>query len=139
MKVLKFVAFLFYRYYSTGPTKDIPYFSTLCALVMLLVLHIFQILVLFNIFGFYPIGIGHKRWVNFLIIAACLTPVFLVMSVLIPKSYLETTHYEESIIRRGNIALVCYIICSMALVILLAVLKNRADFFQMNKIVSEFA
>jgi hypothetical protein len=124
MKVLKFVAVLFYRYYSTGPTKDIPYFSTLCALVMLLVLHIFQILVLFNIFSFYPVGTANNRWVHFLMIAVCLIPLFVLMSVLIPKSQLDATHYDERIIRRGNIGLVCYIICSVALLISLAVFKR---------------
>ena len=48
MKTIKFTAYLFYKYYSTGGTKSIPYFSTLCALAMIVILHVFQILVIFN-------------------------------------------------------------------------------------------
>ena len=78
MKTLKFVAYLFYRHYSTGATKDIPYFSTLCALVMLFGLHMFQILVITDQMGMLPIKSTNTRAANFFLIALFLVPVFFI-------------------------------------------------------------
>ena len=119
MRLLKFIMFLFYRYYSTGGTYRIPYFSTLCALVMLIGLHVFQILVLFDKTSLLPTSTGNARAVNFLIIALCLLPIFLLISRLIKKSDLQEMHYEEGKIKKGNILLILYIVASIALLLFL--------------------
>jgi len=124
MKTGKFIAYLFYRYYSTGPTKDIPYVSTLCAIVMLLGLHFFQILVLFGRLDLLPFSHQNNRVENFFITALCLVPVFILVSLVIIKSELDEMHFEESIIRNGNKALVIYITASIAFLLLLVLFKN---------------
>lgn len=95
MKTLKFVAYLFYRYYSTGATKNIPYFSTLCALVMLFGLHLFQILVLTDQMNIFPTKNTNTRSTNFFLIALFLIPVFLLMTLLFKHDELRKMHYEE--------------------------------------------
>jgi len=119
MKTMRFIAYLFYRYYSTGPTKDIPYFSTLCALVMLIGLHVFQVLVLFNKVTLLPVSSKNPRAENFLIMALCLLPIFLITAAIIKKSDLQEMTYEEAKVKRGYMFLILYIILSIALLLLL--------------------
>lgn len=124
MKTIKFIAYLFYRYYSTGATKDIPYVSTLCALVMLLGLHIFQVLVLLNKVNLLPTSTENTRALNFLIIALCLVPIFLLMAFVVRKSDLQELRYEENRIKKGNLFLIIYIIASIALLLCLILAKK---------------
>lgn len=120
---MKFIAFLFYRYYSTGATKDIPYFSTLCALVMLLGLHIFQIILIVSGVDFFKENNG-TRVENFILIALCLVPLFLIMSVLIKESQLKKLKYDKLKIKRGNLFLIVYIISSIAFLLFLILLRR---------------
>ena len=128
MKTLKVISYLFYRYYSKGGTKAIPYFSTICALVLLLSLHIFQFLVIFN--GMSLVGLGSNaepgsaRLIKYLKIALLTSPLFLLFSFLIKKSELQSMHYSETKIRRGYIYLVIYIVFSFSLLMFLALLKK---------------
>jgi hypothetical protein len=124
MKTMRFIAYLFYRYYSTGPTKDIPYFSTLCALVMLIGLHVFQILVLFNKVSFLPVSSKNTRAENFLIIALCLLPIFLITAAIVKKSDLQEMTYEEAKVKRGYMFLILYIVLSIALLLLLILYRK---------------
>lgn len=120
---MKFVAFLFYRYYSTGATKYIPYFSTLSALVMLVGLHIFQLILLFYGIDFFKAN-SRTRTENFLVIAILLIPLFLLMSVFIKESQLKQLKYDKSKIKRGNLLLIVYIFCSIAFLLLLILIRR---------------
>lgn len=124
MKTIRFVAYLFYRYYSTGATKDIPYVSTLCAMVMLLGLHIFQLIVLFGLVDFVPAKVTNSRGKNFAIIALCLIPIFLILSLLIKKTDLKGMHYDAQKVKQGNLNLIIYIALSILLIPLIVFLKN---------------
>jgi hypothetical protein len=124
MKTLKFVAYLFYRYYSTGATKDIPYFSTLCALVMLFGLHMFQILVVIDQMGMLPTKSTNTRGANFFLIALFLIPIFLLMALLVKREDLKQIYYEEKKIKRGYLFLILYTVLSIALLITLIEIKR---------------
>ena len=124
MKTIKFIAFLFYRYYSTGPTKDIPYFSTLCALVMISVIHLFQILILFDAMYLVPTDGSQRKIENFLIMGLFLIPFFLLFRLLIKETELKEMVYEKEKIRRGYIGLIFYISISFVLLILLILYKK---------------
>jgi len=124
MKTIKFIAYLFYRYYSTGPLSDIPYFSTLCALAMLFVLHLFQVLIVFDAMNFIPTDGSQAKVGNFLKMALFLAPIFLFLVFIVKKSELQKMHYDDSQIKRGNIYLIIYIVLSFALVILLTLFKK---------------
>lgn len=127
MKTIKFISFLFYRYYSTGATKSIPYFSTLCALAMLIGLHIFQLVVLFNATNLLPVSgadPGMPRLMAYFKWALITSPLFIGMLFLIKKSELQSMHYDESKIKRGYVYLIIYIVLSVALLILLSLYKK---------------
>ncbi|MFN3664871.1 MAG: hypothetical protein ACK4S0_01855 [Sediminibacterium sp.] len=126
MKTIKFTAYLFYRYYSTGSTKDIPYVSTLCALVMLVGLHLFQALILFDSIDLFPTNSNNKRANNFLIIGLVILPIFLILTFVVKKSELNKMRYETRQIQKGNIALIIYIITSILLIPVLMYFKKGA-------------
>jgi len=127
MKTFKFISYLFYRYYSTGGTKDIPYFSTLCALVGIAMLHILQILAIFNGMDLLPASgaaPGTARLIKYFEWALLTAPLFLLFFLLIKKDELQSMHYDESKIKRGYIYLIIYIVLSFAFLMFLALLKK---------------
>jgi len=123
MKTLRFVAYLFYRYYSTGPTKDIPYVSTLCALTMLFGLHFFQVIILFDKQNLLP-GDQYGKVQGYIVMAVYFTVILLLLTFLIRHSDLKNAKYAEHQIKRGNIYLIGYIIISILLIPLIAILKK---------------
>ena len=124
MKTLKFVAFLFYRYYSSGVTRNIAYISTICAMVMLFGLHLFQILLLFDAMIILPTSSGNSRWVNFLLTAVYLLPAFIITVILIRPAELRSIVANKEKIRKGNIYLIGYIILSIMLLVFIAEVKR---------------
>ena len=121
MKTIKFVAFLFYRYYSTGPTKDIPYFSTLCALTMIAYLHLMQLLVVTHqVDIIIPIKSTDTKATKFLIMSLVFLVILFPLSMLIKKEELKSMSFPSDKIKRGNIFLIIYIILTMAVLIILA-------------------
>jgi hypothetical protein len=124
MKTVKFVAYLFFRYYSTGPRKEIPYFSTVAALAVLFYIHLVQVLIIFNGMNLIPgKGDGSRIWEYFKM-ALFITPVFLLIMLFIRKPELQVMHYDDQKIKQGNINLVVYIILSFAFMIFLILLKK---------------
>ena len=121
MKRFKFVAFLFFRYYSKGATSAIPYFSTITAIGMLLYFHLFQLLIVTKkvdaLIHIKPFDNQiTKRLVMFCVIA----PLILVPVLLIKKSELKAMDYPPDKIKAGGILLVVYIVGSFALLMILA-------------------
>ena len=122
MKYLKFVMFLFYRYYSKGGTSGIPYFSALCAVVFLVYLHIFQLLIIFNGVTLLPMNPGDHKGLKYLKLACFLLPFFLLVGLLVKEKDLRDAEYDEGKIKRGGVYLVIYIVSSFVLLIMLAFL-----------------
>jgi hypothetical protein len=115
MKTIRFVMFLFYRYYRSGRWESAPYFHTLTSMSMLAFLNISSILC-FS-------GLGH------LIFPGSKEPfyirviLFFVLSLfcfymLGKEKQLKALDYDETTIRRGNWLLILYAFLSMGLLIL---------------------
>lgn len=119
MKTLNFVMYLFYKYYSKGGTKRIPYFSALCATVFLIYIHIFQILIVANAVDVLPMKKENSRVLNYGMLALFLLPIFFVVSYLVKERDLRNQHYDESKMKRGGIYLVVYAITSFILLFVL--------------------
>ncbi len=89
MKTIKFVGYLFYRYYSKGPRANIPYFSTLCAMTMLGFMHLMQLLILFDGVDLIPIKSNDDKLTKKLIIFGSMIPLYLLMTQLFKKKDIE--------------------------------------------------
>ncbi|MDP4264024.1 MAG: hypothetical protein Q8941_15960 [Bacteroidota bacterium] len=126
MKTIKFVAYLFYRYYSTtkGFAKDIPYAATLGALVLLAYLHIFQIFALLNITNLIPTNGSQMKVSNYFIMGLFMLPVLIFFFAIIKKRELQRLQYDDKRIKRGYIYLIGYIILSFSFLMLLAIFRK---------------
>lgn len=125
MKVIKFVAFLFYRYYSTGGTRRVPYFSTLCALAMIAYIHLFQLLILINrVDDIIPGGGDENRGIKYLKMALFFLPIFIILSFFIKKKELQQMQYEKPLIKKGYLFLILYVIVSFTVLILLILYRK---------------
>ena len=125
MKTIKFIAYLFYRYYSTGPTKDIPYISTLCALAMLFYIHLVQALILLNKMDLITVKDSDTRVGKYFEMAAFFLPIFLLIILLVSRKELQVMKYDERKVKSGNFYLVVYIIFSFLLLVFLLKYKTR--------------
>src|SRR5688572_30213409 len=125
MKTIKFTAFLFYRYYSTGTTKDIPYFSTLCAMAMIAFMHLYQVFVLTNL---YETIIGtnstDSRLTRYFIMAIVALPLLVFIRLLINESEIKNLQYPQAKIKKGNVILITYLVITIVLLIAIAELKR---------------
>lgn len=125
MKTLKFVMFILYRYYSKGGTRDIPYFSSLCAIVLLIYLHIFQVLILLDkVDEVLPMKSDDERGIKYFKLAVFLLPVFLVVAFLVKPRDLKDMQYDEQKVKWGGIYLILYAISSFTLLFVLILLKR---------------
>lgn len=120
MKTIKFVVCLFYKYYSTGPTKDIPFVTTMCALVMIMGMHMFQILIITKNMYIIPTERYRSREENYFIIALYSAPLFLIAALIILMSDYKKCKYPKDVMKRGYRNLIIYIVFEMALLIFLA-------------------
>lgn len=123
MKIIKFVAYLFYRYYLKGPRREIPYFSTLSALTLLLYIHICQILVLFDWTNILPKA-KKTEPIGWVAMALFMLPIFLLVRLVIKEGDLKKIEYSPKKIKRGNILLIGYCVLSVTLLILLILFKK---------------
>ena len=115
MKTFQFVMYLFYKYYSKGGTKQIPYFSALCAVVMLIYIHIFQVLIVLDKVDLLPMKKGDTRIDKYWKLALFLLPIFFIISFLVKPSDLKNLTYNEEKVKRGGVYLVMYIIFNTVL------------------------
>ncbi|MCE3282060.1 MAG: hypothetical protein K0Q66_797 [Chitinophagaceae bacterium] len=121
MKTIKFAAFLFYRYYSTGITKDIPYISTICALAMLTFMHLLQLLLVTSLYDIImPSTANDPRIIGFLKMLIVAIPIFLFLCLLIREEELKRLKYTKEQRKKGYFVLIAYIIFTIVTLVLIA-------------------
>jgi len=129
MKTIKFVGYLFYRYYSKGPRASIPYFSAICSMTLLGFMHLMQILILFNKVNLIPINSDENKLTKRLIILIFMLPIYFIMTRLFRKKDIEPLKekydYNWDKVYSGNVWLIIYIIISMTLIGILVFWKKN--------------
>lgn len=105
MQQIKFIGFLFYRYYSKGPRSGIAYFSACLAISFLMFLNILLILTLLKV-------INNDKLIYLLPI-----PLYFLVSKIFKKSDVELLKekydYEWDKVFNANVWLIIYIIISI--------------------------
>ncbi len=123
MKTIKFVGYLFYRYYSKGSRDNIPYFSTICSMTLIGFMHFMQVLILLNKVELIPIKSSDHNLVKRIIIFFVMLPIYFLMTQLFRKKDIEPLKenydYNWDKVFKGNVWLVTYIIRSFALIFVL--------------------
>jgi len=129
MKTIKFVGYLFYRYYSKGPRANIPYFSTMGSMTLLGFMHLMQILIVLDKVDLIPISSSDDKPKRYLMMFLVMLPIYFVMTRLFRKSDIEPLKekydYNWDKVFKANVLLVIYIIVSFALIFILAFWKKH--------------
>jgi hypothetical protein len=103
----------------------IPYFSALCAVVILIYIHIFQILIILDqVDAVLPLNKDDGRILKYWKLAVFLFPIFLIIAYLVKPKDLKNASYDDNKIKRGGIYLVIYSIASFILLFVLAFVKR---------------
>jgi len=125
MKTLKLMMFLFYKYYLKGKqTQDIPYISALCAVVIMLIIHLLQIAAIILIFTNKDILLTHdSKLIQYIKVAIYSALVFLIIGFLVKRKDLEVAVYSDEVIKKGNKYLLLYVISSIMILMLLFLWK----------------
>jgi amino acid transporter len=119
MRLVKFVAYLFYRYYSVSwSRRRTPYFSTLLSLTILCFLHLLQIFILLIRMNIIPMNNSGDRMERLRRATLLMLPIFFVFLALIRKSKLKLMRYDERKVKKANILLVLYIALSIGFTIM---------------------
>ena len=119
-KIMKYVVYLFHRYYSSGSTKDIAYEKSIFALLTLLFLNIFALLNFIDLTPKLDWFHMESRAVKYLIVFSFfIAPGYLLLQQIIPRSII--TKFDERKIKQIKIhgwLLFGYIICSIVLLVI---------------------
>ena len=109
MRTLRFISYLFYRYYSTGSTKNIAYTKTMCAVCMLFCMHIIEFLLLIDKTALITHFDQSHRIEIYLKFFLLISPLLLIFNFLIKEIQLQTMYYDENKIKKGNKYLIAYV------------------------------
>ena len=109
-----FVIYLFYRYYSRGPEKVIPYEAAIIMFDALLFLNVLTILGFAGVPVILPFDKSDPKWMQtFKSGVICLFPIYLLTRFLFPKKEIVALQYDDELIQGGNLFLVVYSILSL--------------------------
>ena len=126
MKTLRFVGHIIYRHYSKEKYNSVPYFSTICALTLLVFFHVMQILILTDTVNqFINYKPSDDLLTKRLALLWIMLPIGLLLYFLLPQKLLKTLKYDELKVKSGYIYLIIYGIASFAMIIVLAILKVK--------------
>jgi hypothetical protein len=129
MKTIKFTAFLFYRYYSTGRwAGSTPLLRTRLSMTLLGFIHLIQVLIIFHRTDFIPFKSSDNIWWKRFIMLLVLLPIYLLVAAITKKDDIdqlsEEYKYNWDKVFNGNVFLIVYIILSFALTIILAIIMK---------------
>jgi hypothetical protein len=132
MKLIRFIAFLFYRYYSGGKRPDsAPMFSTLSSMTMLVCLQLMLILAIFNRIDIIPIKSSDNIWHQKMVAALLILPIFILLNLIIKKKDLveikaQYDNHKDKV-QKGNIYLIAYIILMFILLVAFGFLNKKVS------------
>lgn len=126
MRFIKFVTYIFYKYYSDGATKSVAYTKTIASMVVLIVINLWILLIMFNLTDFIPITTNDKKEIRYLKIALYTLPIFLFFIIFIKEKDLKLITYDEIKIKRGGTFLIIYLVASVVLLFTLMFVFAKA-------------
>ena len=125
MKFIKFIVFLFYNYYSDGPTKDVAYIKAISTTVIFCLFQIWLVLLLINRIDILPDTSGDNKGMKYLKGSLLLAPLFLFFFLFVKEKELKVLSYSEQKIKKSSVFLWSYFILSFVLMIILMLVKLR--------------
>ena len=122
IRLIKFVLFLFYKYYKVGPKADIAYLSTITSFLTLLFLNMVALLGVLNIgiHNIIPYEASDEKWMQYLKIAVYMfLPSYFIISLFFKKETIKNLEYDDAKIALGKILLPIYVVASIIVAVIL--------------------
>jgi hypothetical protein len=119
MKLVKFVTYLLFRYYSKGPTNNVAYIKAICTAVLLILINIWIVLILIGRTDIVPDTANVSKGMKYLKMALYTLPLFLFFFFFVKEKDLKIMRYDESKIKMGYRILWSYLIISFVAMIVL--------------------
>jgi hypothetical protein len=115
---MKFILYIFYRYYDHGQTKDIAYVKTVLVFLLLLFINIFTILIIFNATEIFNVLKFKSKLLKYIIIGgAYFLPGYLIINYLVSKENLEDERLKLEYKKYHGWFLILYACISVMLLI----------------------
>ena len=122
-KFFKFIYYIFYKYYSTGVSKDWPFMYTVFAFVGLFILQSMQILLLIYKFDSVPVGNGYGKLQSYGCALLFVVIIYWTFYLLLRKFKYPSLIYSSNKIRKGQILLIGYILFLLISIVLIIIIK----------------
>lgn len=119
MRFIRFITFIFYRYYSSGATQNVAYIKTVSSLVFFIYIHIFILLILVDRTDLLPTTSTDTKGSQYLKIALYTLPAFLFFFLFVKEKHLQVAEYEVRKVKRAATVLLVYLIAIVTLMITL--------------------
>jgi len=116
---------LFYKYYSSGSTKDIAYLSSLLALILMFYLNFASILVVTGIEKEYlAFPANTPRWKQYSVISLLLFLIVSVLSKIFKEEEVKSIEMNPNSIRNGQFILLIYLVLSIVIFFVTVMFKK---------------
>lgn len=129
MKTIRFIGYILYNYYSTGPGAGLAYFRTIMAMTSFGLLHVLQLQSILIRLGCIIVNTTNTemtRW--WMPLLACL-PVYFLLTQFVKQANIEQLRekYDKDWdkVFSGRIWLLIYIICSFCLLVSLVAMESN--------------
>lgn len=121
-KLIKRAIFLFYRYYSTGGKRSIPFQSALFAMTFLISIHILQIKLLF--FGKGGLKLGDNKVEKLMWTFLFMLPIYIILAFLFKKNEIKNIR-DDADIKKQYILPWSYVILTFLSLTLLVLWRSN--------------
>ncbi len=121
---IKFIAFLFYRYYCRHKFEQIPYARTIASLTIYTYVQFVLLILAIDKLNMLPENTNDPMWKRYAEVALALLPIALFYLIIAKKSELEEMRFSEAKIKAGNRFLLAYLIVSVLALVILSFARN---------------
>jgi hypothetical protein len=125
IRFIEFIFFLYYKYYSTGPTSSVAYIKTVCVMVTVTFIIIYNIFIWTDFQSNLQYFNSNSEGMKFLEFVINTLPLFLFYLILFPEKKVKQMKYPESKIKKGNIYLLIGSILSILSIPITLIIKYR--------------
>ncbi len=125
MKFIKFVTYLFYRYYSQGSTIQVAYIKAICSLVVLIFINLWTLLIIINKTEFIPVTGSDVKGMKYFTVILYTLPFFLFLIIFVRERDLKKANYKEAALRKSSVVLLIYYVFSLFLLFIVMFLFSK--------------
>lgn len=129
MKFFRYIAYLFYSYYSKGPRRNVAYLSSILGVTFLIYIQLLILAVILRVDQYIPFGNEKTKIIGYFKFMLFMSPIFFILyfgvnekNLVALKKRLGYEHWDKEINHR--ILLFVYLFLSLATLIVLAIMRK---------------